>query len=85
MTLYNIHVGDIVLFLHNDSPMDNGVWSLGRVEKIIKPTQVELKYFMHSDKKGKPVMKHLLRSPRDISIIQHVDEKSMYVEHSEDN
>ena len=78
-----VHVGDVVLFLHTDNPMDSDIWDLGRVEKIIKPTQIEITHYMHSGKNGKPVMRSLLRSPRDISIIQNANEQSMYID-SED-
>ena len=73
-----VHTGDIVLFLHTENPMDKGIWNLGRVEKVIKPNQIEIKYSTNSTKKGKPVLKSLLRSPRDISIIQSAAEESIY-------
>ena len=74
-----IQVGDVVLFIYNDNPnMDKDVWRLGRVERIIKPTQVEIKFPFKVLDNGKSKMKTLIRSPRDISIIQGVDELSNY-------
>ena len=80
-----IHVGDVVVFLYNENPMDKGIWNLGRVEKIVKPTQVEIRFPTQAKKKGKPVMKTLVRSPRDISVIQSAAEESIYVMQTSDS
>ena len=76
--------GDIVTFVYNDNPaMDCDVWKLGRVESVLKPTKVQIK-FVGGYKNDKPKFKTLTRSPRDICIVQAADELSVYARDQDD-
>ena len=80
----SVKEGDIVIFVYNDNPaMDRDVWKLGRVEAVLKPSKIQIK-FVGGYNKDKPKFKTLTRSPRDICIVQAADELSVYVQDQDD-
>ena len=74
-----IKEGDIVIFVMTENPsLNKDVWRLGRVQKVMKPNQIQIRFPYKFLENGKSLMKTLVRSPRDISVICEVDELSVY-------
>ena len=74
-----VRVDDIVIFVYNENPaMDENTWKLGRVEKILKPTQLQIKFPGKFVEGEMPKMKTIVRSPRSVCVIQAADESSIY-------
>ena len=68
--------GDVVLFLMDDARFaKDEQWRLGRIEKIVSPTRVLVKYFLVTGRK-EPVMKILERRPRQLSLVTKGSEPS---------
>ena len=75
-----VRVDDIVIFVYNENPaMDENTWKLGRVEKILKPTQLQIKFPGKFVEGEMPKMKTIVRSPRSVCVIQAADESSIYL------
>ena len=68
--------GDVVLFLMDDARFaKDEQWRLGRIEKVISPSRVLVKYFLVTGKK-EPIMKILERRPRQLSLVTRQSESS---------
>ena len=75
----SVKEGDIVIFVMTENPsLNKDVWRLGRVQKVMKPNQIQIRFPYKFLENGKSLMKTLVRSPRDISVICEVDELSVY-------
>lgn len=72
-----VQLGDIVVFLYNESISQNGVWKLGRVVKIThdgRRVDIEFPVTKNKSLNTIPTKRVLTRSPRDICLIHGVGE-----------